>query len=796
MKGWIINFAALALVAGWSLSFGKDKLHWAFQPIRNPTPPEVKGKDGVRNPIDRFILAKLEANGLKPAPRASKQTLKRRAHFAVTGLPPKPEEDGSESHAELVDRLLDSPSYGEHWGRHWLDVARYADNKGYVFFEEKSFPWAWTYRDYVIRSLNEDKPYDRFIIEQLAADQLDLKEDKTPLTALGFLTLGARFSGNIHDILDDRIDVTTRGLMGLTIGCARCHDHKYDPVPTADYYSLYGVFRSSVEPTLPPTYRPAPDTEERRAFDAEMEKRLKALEDFVAKTRKTIISTARTRTEEYLVAVHAKRHQPSTGNFMLLTDKGAINPYVIHRWENYLKDSRREEDKVWTAWHKFFDLTDEEFAEEAAAIHRELQKDKAVNAKVLDALGKKAPKTMKEVAKAYGSLFSKIDAEWKKVEGNATRLPNDADEQLRQVLYGKDSPPMIPRRFGWGFLALLPDRPDQGVYKKLIKAVEEWSMKGKGAPARAMTLVDAESLYEPVIFRRGNPHQRGEPVPRRLPEVLSGKSRKPFRKGSGRLELAQAIASANNPLTARVIVNRVWGWHFGKGLVDTPSDFGLRSRPPSHPELLDWLASDFVKGGWSLKKLHRRIMNSATWQMASAHHDERAMEIDPTNKLMWRFNRQRLTFEGLRDSLVAVTGQMDGKMGGPPLDMKTGFKNRRSIYGRINRLDVDVVQRSFDFPDPNITCVKREPTTVAPQALYLMNNSFTLESGKRILQRKDLPSDTNRRIEQLYRILFFRSPAEFEISLATKYLGDKPSAKQWENYTQGLLMTNEFTYVD
>ncbi|SVE01968.1 uncharacterized protein METZ01_LOCUS454822, partial [marine metagenome] len=254
------------------------------------------------------------------------------------------------------------------WARHWLDVARYADNKGYVFFEEKSFPWAWTYRDYVIDAHNVDKPFDRFIIEQLAADQLELGADRRALAALGFLTLGPRFSGNIHDILDDRIDVTTRGLMGLTVSCARCHDHKYDPIPTADYYSLYGVFRSAAEPTLPPTFEPAPDTAERHAFDAEMKKRLQALEAFVAKTRTGIINTARNRTAEYLAAVHAKRDQPSTENFMLLTDKGAINPYVIHRWENFLKDARRNNDPVWTVWHRFAALANNEFAAKAPEV--------------------------------------------------------------------------------------------------------------------------------------------------------------------------------------------------------------------------------------------------------------------------------------------------------------------------------------------------------------------------------------------------------------------------------------------
>ena len=781
--------------------------HWAFQPIKKPALPVVKNAAWVANPIDRFILAKLEAANLQPAPRAPNHALNRRAHFALTGLPPKSNSKLLIPHSELVNRLLKSPRYGEHWARHWLDVARYADNKGYVFFEEKNFPWAWTYRDYVIRALNEDKPFDQFIIEQLAADKLNLGEDKTPLTALGFLTLGARFSGNIHDILDDRIDVTTRGLMGLTVSCARCHDHKYDPVPTADYYSLYGVFRSASEPTLQPTFQPAPDTEERRAFDAELKKRLKALNDFVTKTREGIINSARTRTAEYLAAVHAKRNQPSTENFMLLTDKGAINPYVIHRWEVYLKTARRELDPVWTVWHRFSELADHEFAMRAPEVHRELFGAQAIaspiNARVRAAFANRPPKTMKEIVDGYGALFKIIDAEWKTQLDKSSCLANADAEALRQVIYGQGSPPMIPRRLGWGFLALIPDRPDQAVYKKLIKAVEQWSMTGKGAPARAMVLTDIDPPHDPVIFKRGNPHQRGELVPRQFLEVLTGSRREPFQSGSGRLELARAIASPNNPLTARVIVNRVWAWHFGRGLVNTPSDFGLRSEPPSHPELLDWLATDFIKNGWSLKHLHSQIITSATWQMASTHPREMADDqgpdpklVDAENRLLWKFNRHRLGFESMRDALVAVTGQLDKKMGGPSVNVLAGFNGRRSIYGRINRMDLAPVLRAFDFPDPSITCARRESTTVSPQALYLMNNGTITDYANRIAARKDLPTGLLTKVKRLYEILFGRAPEAEEVALAKRYLGDNPTPEKWQFFVHALLLTNEFSFVD
>ena len=757
----------------------------------------------MKNPIDRFVLAKLETKRLRPAPRASDAVLHRRLHFALTGLPPEPGQ-AIDNRPSTLNRLLASPRYGEHWARRWLDVARYADNKGHVFFEENNFHWAWTYRDYVVNAFNEDKPFNRFILEQLAADRL-ADGNRSALPALGFLTLGPRFSGNIHDILDDRIDVTTRGFMGLTVSCARCHDHKYDPIPTADYYSLYGVFRSSPEPTLAPTFAPAADTPERKAFDAEMAKRLKALNDFVDKTRANIIHTARTRTAEYLAAVHAKRNQPSTENFMLLTDKGAINPYVIHRWEMFLKDARRDNNPVWTVWHRFAVLADDEFAAKATEVHRKLFANEVVpiNGRVRAKFEAAPPKSMKEITDGYGALFKAVDAEWQKQKSENACLTDAEAEALRQVLYGANSPPMIPRRMGWGFLALIPDRPDQGVYKKLIKEVEQWSMTGKGAPPRAHVVTEMEVPVKPVVFNRGNPHQRGKPVPRQFLEIIAGENRRPFTDGSGRLELAQAIASPGNPLTARVIVNRVWAWHFGRGLVATPSDFGTRAEPPSHPGLLDWLAADFIAHGWSLKHLHRRIVTSATWQMASTHPAEMAKGqgpsprlVDAENRLLWKFNRRRLGFEEIRDALVFATGNLDAKVGGPPVNILGGFNGRRSLYGRIDRMNVDTTLRAFDFPDPNITCARREPTTVPPQALYLMNHPVMADYAARIAGRKDLPSETELRVEQLYRLLFARTVLPDELALAKNFLGNSPNAARWQSLVQALLLANEFAFID
>ena len=556
------------------------KLHWAFQPAYRASPVAVEDQSWPVTSIDCFILARLEALELTPAPRARSHTLIRRATLDLLGLPPTPEEvshferawlrNPNAAWCQLIDRLLNSAHYGERQGRLWLDVARYADNKGYVFFEEKNFPWAWTYRDWVVRAFNEDLPYDQFILHQLAADQLPGIEDPRSLAAMGFLTLGPRFMNNTHDVIDDRIDVVTRGLMGLTVTCARCHDHKFDPIPQEDYYSLYGVFRSSIEPTLRPLCGPVPDTKEYRAFKSGLRERSERLEAFIETQRKAMIQGARTRVAEYLLAVHRKRNHPATENFMLLTDKGAIIPAMVHRWELYLKNARRENDPVWTLWHKFSDLPDAEFASRADQVYAQAFTEEAqseINQLVKEAFADGPPKSMQDVANIYGGLFKKIDTDWQKLlrdDINKTSFADEAAEAIRQVLYGKSSPPMVPRELGWGFLDLLPDRPTQGEFKKLLGELEKFSVSEPGAPPRAMVLLDSDVLFQPVVFQRGNPNRQGDAVPRRFLRVLSPPKRPSFESGSGRLELARAIADPTNPLTARVMVNRIWQpafWH-------------------------------------------------------------------------------------------------------------------------------------------------------------------------------------------------------------------------------------------
>lgn len=783
--------------------------HWAFQPVSVPQIPVVKNKSWPQSSLDNFVLAELEAANLSPASQAAAHTLIRRATLDLLGLPPTPEEvlqfeaawqrDSRAAWSSLIDRLLESPHYGERQARFWLDVARYADNKGYVFFESKNYPWAWTYRDWVIQAFNDDLPYDQFVVKQLAADLLD---DEAPgsLAAMGFLTLGPRFMNNTHDVIDDRIDVVTRGLLGLTVTCARCHEHKFDPVPQEDYYSLYGIFRSSIEPTLRPLFQPTPDTDEYRSFDKGMRERVEKLETFIETQRQQMMKGSRDRAAEYLLAVHRKRDQPTTENFMLLTEKGSLIPAMVHRWEVYLKRTRREGNPVWTVWHRLSDLPDDEFSARAQEVHDELfsrgasanaaapleSEPARINRLILDAFASEVPTSMEAVAKTYGELFAQVDQDWQKQleqKGTAaTALDDHTAEEVRQVLYGAGSPPMVPRALGWGFLDLLPDRPTQGEFKKLLGEVEKHSTSAPGAPPRAMVLVDSETPYQPVVFRRGNPNREGDAVPRRFLDVLSRGQRPEFQQGSGRLQLARAITDPSNPLTARVFVNRIWQQHFGTGLVETASDFGLQSNPPSHPELLDSLAKEFVTNGWSVKKLHHAIMTSSAFQQASTVDrsvHERAMTADSANRLLWRFPRRRLDFESMRDTHLAVSGSLDNKRGGPPVNILGGYNGRRSIYGFINRMDLPGLMRTFDFPEPAATSAGREVTTVPQQALFFLNHDFVAETARRLLRRTDVSSQSNpaARLDHIHRILLGRSPTDVEKRLATAFL-DRPAEER------------------
>ncbi len=614
---------------------GVGRQHWSFLPLNKPAVPIVQDAAWGQSPVDAFVLAKLEQGGLHPNPPADKRTLLRRVTYDLTGLPPTESEiqrfladDSAGAYEKVVDRLLASPHYGERWARYWLDVVRYADTKGEpVKRTDPRFPHAWTYRDYVIDAFNQDKPYNQFILEQLAADRLlrngsrsgaPAGPDQSALAAMGFLTLGNQFEGNIHDIINDQIDVTSKAFLGLTVSCARCHDHKFDPIPQKDYYSLYGIFANSVVPKELPTVHPVQGTAEVAEYIRQV------------------------------AAVEKKRAQ----------------------LQEQLKAERR------AARGKLDPAQRREFAKQEAELERQL-----------------------------GDLES-----------------------------------------------------------------------GPGAPPRAMVLSDVAQPKDYPVLLRGEAQNFGPVVPRRFLDILAGPQRPNYTKGSGRLELAQAIADPKNPLTARVLVNRVWQQHFGAGIVLTPDDLGNASGAPSNPELLDYLASRFVEGGWSIKKLHRLILLTKVYQESSATNPQ-GVEIDPDNRLLWRASVRRLDFEEIHDSLLVISGALDPAVGGKSVPLGSeGFASRRAIYVYIDRRNPPELLTQFDFPNPNVPVGRRYVSIVPQQSLFLMNSPFVIETARKLVHQPEFLGmhDDNLRVNLLYLAVYQRSPTDQETKLCLQYVEANP----------------------
>ncbi len=694
--------------AGGPLFTAEQKAFWAFQPVRSPAVPK-----GNAHPIDAFIRAKLSDNGLSPAAPTDRRTLIRRVTFDLTGLPPTPEEvdaflkDTSPNAWEkVIDRLLASPAYGERWARHWLDVARYADSNG--LDENTAFGNAWKYRDYVIKSFNADKPYDRFVKEQIAGDLLEARSDADRLellTATGFLSLGPKVLAEpdkqkmLLDIADEQLDTIGKAFMGLTLGCARCHDHKFDPIPTRDYYSLLAVFTS-------------------------------------------------TRTMQNLNTV-ARVFERSPG--------GPEEPSVI--------SARSKLDRLRKELRQF----EQDFA--------------------------KTPETDKEKRRELQQKAEEARAEIKKLEASLPALPT------------------------------------------VVLTVEEGSAGAYGTQGR--------NLYVQV---RGNYSAPGAEAPAVFPRIIAGEDQKPFvptkpnpadtleankirygalRERSGRLELANWLADPAHPLTARVIVNRVWQHHFGEGLVRTPDNFGRLGERPTHPELLDWLAAYLANpdrkvgggasdGAWSLKKLHKLILLSATYQMSSTH-DAKAALADPDNRLLWRFNRRRLEAEAIRDSMLVVAGTLDRRMGGTHLE-NGNFEyinnehsrgevryggTHRSIYLPVIRNNVFDFFQAFDFVEPHVGNGKRASTVIASQALYLMNNPFVTAQAKAFAD--SLKGTDEERVRSAYLRAFAREATADEVGRALSFVqryeasqADKGAgrAKAWAAWCQVLFASSEFVYVN
>ena len=802
--------------------------HWSYQPVRDPAPPAVSNPAWVATPVDAFILSKLDAAKLAPSGPADKRTLIRRVTFDLTGLPPTAAEidtflgdDSPAAYPKLVDRLLASPRYGERWGRHWLDVARYADTKGYVFNQETRYPYSYTYRDYVIGAFNDDLPYDRFVVEQIAADRLPLVgEDRRPLAAMGFLTVGRRFLNDKNEIIDDRIDVVTRGLLGLSVTCARCHDHKFDPVPTEDYYSLHGVFASSVEPDELPLLPTAIAEADQASYQKERQARLDLVAHVRVAKRAGVERELRDHLAAFVAASFALDFNPQSPRLDEVARAHQVSPerlrFVSRRLGKLFAKSGNPNDPVMSPWVRFAALPEAEFAARSGAVVQALTEhadpahpvDPAVVA--LFAAPAEAPRTLAEVAARYGKLFQ----DEAKFFTPQPRVGPPTVARPGLVAVVRQLPLLL--KIGYGNDALVVVGPSAGdrVFNRLEKEklqqlatkVAELDVTHPGSPARAMVMNDVEHPVTPHVAIRGNPGRPGKQVPRRFLRVLAaGGEAQPFTDGSGRLELARAITSPDNPLTARVMANRIWHHHFGAGLVTTPSDFGARGEFPSHPELLDFLARRFVAGGWSVKGLHRLILLSNTYQQRSEGRPE-GVEADPQNRLIWRFPPRRVDFEALRDAVLAVGGNLDPRMGGRSVNLFEGANSsaRRTVYGVVDRYELDPTFRTFDFPNPDISAPLRPSTTVPQQALFLLNSPFLLDQAKRLANRSDLAGlpDADARITRLYVDLFGRPAAPHEVDLGRRFVESAPKTDApeaptpWELYAQVLLLTNEFSLIE
>jgi len=789
--------------------------HWAFQPRRSFAIPAV---DAAPSPLDGFVDARLAAAGLARSPPADRRTLARRASFVLHGLPPRADtvaafvaDPSPDAWPRLVDALLDSPRYGEHLARLWLDVARYSDTKGYVYArEERFFVHAPAYRDWVIEACNADLPYDRFVALQLAADRL-VAPGSPDLAALGYLTTGRRFLGVPPDIVDDRIDVVGRGLLGLTVACARCHDHKYDPIPTADYYALYGVFASSVDRLVPVPRRgdggaPAP------AWTRELERRQEALAEGSRKLRGEAMARARERIADYLDAQRHLDRYPETG-FDQIVAPGDLVPAAVRRWQVFLGRPEIASDPVWGLLVALLPLADERFPAEAEAVVAGVGNAVPNLNPLVAAAFATPPRDGRDVADRYGRLFAAVRTRWDEALATAaaqgaptpTALDDPAAEALRQALLGPGSPTTLPDEPIAALETLLPSDAVNQLWK-LSNDVDAWLLAAPQAAPHALACFDRDLPADAPLLRRGNAALKGPPVPRRFLSLLTGPDAVPFRDGSGRLEMARAIVASDNPLTARVWANRVWGHLFGAGLVDTPSDFGTRAAPPTHPELLDWLAEALVQDGWSTKRLVRRILLSETFRQSSAAPaDAPGQQVDPAARLLWRAAPRRLSVEQFRDTWLALSGELRLDPTGRAADpFAAAGPHHRTIHCLVDRQYLSAPLRVFDMANPDLHTPSRPETTVPQQALFALNHPFVAARARALAARvfctDGPPAEA---LDDLWQLVLQRPATADERTAATAFLEAGHAAGQAEGQlrpeeqlVQTLLLSNEMMFVD
>lgn len=785
------------------------KKFWSFLPLQDPKPPAVKDPRWAQSDIDRFVLANLEKQGLKPVHPASRRDLIRRATLDLTGLPPTPEEitafendKSPEAFAKVVDRLLASPRYGERWGRYWLDVARYGEDdyrslnpnpRGY-------FPYAnaYAYRDWVIQAVNDDLSYSDFVKAQLAGDLMDAKDRARMLPATGFLGLGPWYFDNgavevtRADERHDRVDVITRGFLGLTVACARCHDHKYDPIPTTDYYSLAGIFASTEYHEYPRV--PKAVLDKYTQLQDEVEKKQKVQQEMQSNFATQLAESLALETSNYLQAVWEVTG-PQKKEKANVVEQRKLDYELLDRWIAYMAKTtdKYKNKEPWQAMMKKGGTAEEakklagEFQEEVVKVmlaHRDLAEENEIIA------DQALPGTKKKKRANKPNEFITNDDF---CPGCGLRLKNMPEDQTsfwteifqREIRDTDDIPnannprmgnPGVLLFRGWG----LEHRVGAAAREQMaaVKAdVEALQKKLQPAYPFLHGVQESEKAVDLPVSIRGNPYNLGPQVPRHFLSVLSEGDPKPFEHGSGRLELAEDIIK--QPIATRVFVNRIWRGHFGTGIVDTPSNFGMTGERPTNPELLEYLSSYFVKNGMSAKKLHRAIMLSTVYQL-STEDDQANFAKDSGNRYYWRANRKRLDAEQLRDSVLLVSGNLDSSMGGPSEELTPGF-TRRTVYGKVSRYKLDQYLQLFDFPTPNISAEKRFTTTVPLQRLFLMNSDFMQVEAEEMVKRIAAEPDNRARIRKAYTLIYGRAPSDQEIALGLDYLHNEPMREYNEN---------------
>jgi Protein of unknown function (DUF1553)/Protein of unknown function (DUF1549)/Planctomycete cytochrome C len=680
-----------APLKGMSLEDGRK--WWAFQPVHERPAPPVRNTPWPRTKIDALVLSKLEEHGLKPSPETDRRTLVTRAYIDLLGFRPSYEEvqafaddQSPDAWPELIDRLLASPHYGEQWARHWMDVARFGEDNPTSEATNPPYPFAWRYRDWIVEALNQDVSYDRFVKLQLAADQLP-GAPRSDLRALGYLgaapvyhkdqRLSAEVIGGfMTDDWDERVDAVSRGVLAMTVACARCHDHKFDPIPTKDYYGLVGVFASTMRA-------------ERPLFDVDP------------------------KTEQRYLWVQNRLFDLHYSTDLLIEEESTVEGAAqrVEKWKAEIASLKSEMDGL---------------------------KDR------------------------YPALSESLEKYYKLLPKPGSLPPA-----------GPGSPPVAAKR-----------TPDS--MQPFTNAVYDAAQYVDGSDAHFtwITYRPGEARDFPVLAH-GNFASAGEAVPRHFLSVLS-QGDSTFTQGSGRLELAERIFTDGAALASRVIVNRVWGWHFGKALVPTTSDFGVQGEKPSNPELLDDLAARFIAHGWSLKWLNREIMLSAAYQESSGASSE-ASKIDPLNIWLWRMNPRRLDIEAWRDSILRSAGTLSDQMYGPSQEVSDRSNTRRTVYARVSRSHLSDLLRIYDFADPTQTSSERDVTTTSLQQLFVLNSSFMHTQAAALGDAVQNVPDSASKIKILYRKILSRDPTDAELDRGVRYLGSGTAAE----YAQILLSTNE-----